>query len=122
MKNKLILFLLAFLFVRMTSAQDHPSHEHHPVTGVEPQPLLAQAIRLQEALTFLGSSLSSADSKSLKELQNKPFNQGTTQHIQDILDPYCLAIVNINPEARVKVARGNAPAKLIQGGWTSFLV
>ena len=36
--------------------------EHHPAkqgttTEVEPQPLLAQAIRLKDALSFLGSSL-----------------------------------------------------------------
>ena len=31
-------------------------------------------------------------------------------------------MVDINPEERVKVARGPAPAKLIQDGWTSFLV
>ena len=46
----------------------------------------------------------------------------TSKNIQDILDPYCLAMVSINPESRVKVDRGPAKAKLIQGGWTSFLI
>lgn len=31
-------------------------------------------------------------------------------------------MVSINPEARVKVSRGPASARLTQGGWTSFLV
>jgi hypothetical protein len=31
-------------------------------------------------------------------------------------------MININPEARVKVGRGPAKARLIQGGWVSFLV
>lgn len=39
-----------------------------------------------------------------------------------MLDPYCLAMVDINPEARVKVLRGPATAKLVEAGWTSFLI
>ncbi|HEY1165091.1 MAG TPA: CehA/McbA family metallohydrolase [Chitinophaga sp.] len=92
------------------------------IPDVEPQPLLAQALRLDEALTFLGSSLSKEDSKSLQTLQHAPLTPATADAVQQILDPYCLAMVHINPEARVKVSRGPAAAKLVQGGWTSFLV
>src|SRR5205085_5613346 len=42
--------------------------------------------------------------------------------IQNILNPYCLAFVNINPESRVKVLPGSAKPKLIQSGWVSYLV
>lgn len=101
-------------------------HEHHPPTstiaGLEPQPLLAQALRLKEALSFLGSSLSATDVKRLNDLQSKTLNTESIKTIQQILDPYCLAVVSINPEARVKVARGAASAKLIQDGWTTYLV
>ncbi len=92
------------------------------IADVEPQPLLAQASRLQESLTFLGSSLSAADARQLNALAQKIPDRQTVAQIQHILDPYCLAMVSINPEARVKVLRGPAPAKLMQGGWTSFLV
>ena len=92
------------------------------VKNVEPQPLVSQAIRLMDALSFLGSSLAAEDIKELKALQNKPAGPETSKHIQDILDPYCLALVSINPESRVKVDRGPAKARLMQGGWTSFLV
>ena len=92
------------------------------VSGVEPQPLLAQAIRLDDALSFLGSGLSGEDSARLRMLQNNIPDAETTQQIQLILDPYCLALVDINPEGRVKVARGMAAAELVQGGWKSFLV
>ena len=71
---------------------------------------------------FLGSALSKEDAKRLKELQDKPLNKETSGLIQAILDPYCLAMVDINPEARVKVLRGPAKARLVQGGWTSFLI
>jgi len=50
-------------------------HEHSTTTqkssGVEPQPLLAQAIRLKEALSFLGSALSKEDEKRLEALRDK---------------------------------------------------
>lgn len=92
------------------------------ISGVEPQPLLAQALRLKEALSFLGSSLSKEDEKRLEQLQNGQLNPETVEAVQQIFDPYCLAMININPEARVKVARGPAVARLMQNGWTSFLV
>ena len=92
------------------------------VDDAEPQPLMAQALRLNDALSFLGSALSKEDVKRLKALQEKPLTRETSTAIQHILDPYCIAMVDINPEERVKVARGPANAKLIQGGWTSFLI
>ena len=103
-------------------------HEHASssslqfVDDAEPQPLLAQALRLNDALSFLGSALSKEDIKHLKALQERTLTQETSTAIQHILDPYCIAMVDINPEERVKVERGSAPAKLIQDGWTSFLV
>ena len=39
-----------------------------------------------------------------------------------MLDARCLAGVNINPESRVKVARGPAAAELVEQGWRVFLV
>jgi hypothetical protein len=118
------------LFVALVCAHTitYAQHAHEktntpsPATTVEPQPLLAQALRLKEALSFLGSSLSKEDEQGLEALQHQPLTQKTTQAIQEILDPYCLALVNINPESRVKVARGPAAATMVQNGWTSFLV
>jgi hypothetical protein len=124
MKSTAILIIVAvFLTLPSASAQ----HQHHradqsTIAGLEPQPLLAQAFRLKEALSFLGSSLSAADEKRLEELKTKTLNAESINIVQQILDPYCLAVVNINPEARVKVTRGSAAAKLIQDGWTTFLV
>src|SRR5688572_30741830 len=109
-----ILFSLvsAMLSLNVAVAQ----HEHAPtaenlplVEGVESQPLLAQATRLSEALTFLGSSLSPADADRLLALKDKPNSPEISKQIQQILDPYCLFMVDINPEARVKVLRGPAP-------------
>src|SRR5690606_26837314 len=121
------LFLLFFACITATlplrdGYAQHTGHADHSAREVEAQPLLAQALRLEEALRFLGSALSEEDSKRLKALADLPASHTTSRGIQDILDSYCLAVVSINPEARVKVSRGLAPAQLIQGGWTSFLV
>ena len=122
MKKSFFLFLpLFFLFSFTIYAQESPG-TLPVITNVEPQPLLAQALRLDEALSFLGSSLSAEDSRRLKALRNTAPGKETIKSVQEILDPYCLAMVDINPEARVKVIRGPAQAKLTQWGWTSFVV
>ena len=46
----------------------------------------------------------------------------TTEARQRVLDRACLVGVHINPEMRVKVARGPAQAELAARGWRSFLV
>jgi len=124
-KKPMLLLLFAALSLPVILCAQHSTHHEaatnqHIISGVEPQPLLAQAIRLHEALSFLGSSLSHEDEERLMALQHQPLTAEVTKHIQEILDPYCLAMVNINPESRVKVERGPAKAKLIQGGWVSF--
>ena len=126
MLQKLLYLLLAILLLPTIFRGQHPA-EHATdsqklISGIEPQPLLAQAVRLKDALSFLGSALSIDDEKRIMDLQHHAPSQELVQEIQKILDPYCLALININPESRVKVLRGNANAKLIQNGWVSYLV
>lgn len=128
--RKISFFLpgIFFLLPGILSAQ----HQHtasvsakantDPVLIVEPQPLLSQAGRLADALSFLGSSLSPEDLSKLDQLKSRKPDSSITRAVQNILDPYCLAVVHINPEARVMATRGRAKAILIQGGWTSFLI
>lgn len=92
------------------------------IPGVPVQPLMAASMRLEESLRYLGSGLSSEDAARLKTLSEQAHTPDVAEAIQEVLDPYCLASVNINPEARVKVRRGPATAVLQQGGWKSFLV
>ena len=102
------LFIAAAIMLMCANviAQEH-DHEHHnnnPQRNIiEPQPLLAQAIRLKEAMSFLGSALSPADEKKLIALQRHKLSAETVKQIEEVLDPYCLFVVNINPESRVKV-------------------
>jgi hypothetical protein len=92
------------------------------IPNVPVQPIMAASLRLDEALRYLGSALGEADSARLKVLSEKEHTPAVAEAIQSVLDPYCLAAVNINPEARVKVMRGPAEADLQQGGWKSFLI
>ncbi|MFI5157164.1 MAG: CehA/McbA family metallohydrolase, partial [Chitinophagales bacterium] len=119
------------LLVAVWSASLKAQHESHhqaassplPIyTNVEAQPLAAQVLRLEEALNFLGSSLSTEDAEKLKAMTSMTKGPDIVKAIQAILDPYCLAMVDINPESRVKVVRGPAAARLNQAGWSSFLV
>jgi hypothetical protein len=98
------------------SAEDLPL-----VKGVEQQPLVAQAKRIAEALSYLGEPLSKEQQAAIdKAMALKP--EEAVESIQKALDARCLAGVNINPESRVKVARGPAAAELAEQGWRVFLV
>ena len=44
------------------------------------------------------------------------------QALQDVLDKHVLVVVDVNPESRVKAARGAARAELVEGGTRVFLV
>lgn len=91
-------------------------------SSIEAQPFLAQALRLQQALLFLGSPMSDEDVQRLQQLREQEPDSNTVNIIQQILDPYCIAHITISPEARVSVTKGKAKAELIQHGWKTFLV
>ncbi len=93
-----------------------------PVKGVESQPLKAQVRRLAETLGVVGTPLSKAERTRLDEILDMPDGADATVAIQRLLAPRVLAAVHVNPESRVKVARGPAPARLMQQGWRTFLV
>ena len=85
------------------------------VTGVDPQPLLAQVRRVADAAEVLGVPFSAEEKSAL--------NAGADPaKIQSVLDPRCLFVVTINPEMRVKVAPGVAKAELIEQGWRPFFI
>src|SRR5947207_3020246 len=110
-----ITFLVVFTLLpaRLTAADPLPI-----ITDVEGQPLAANAARLVTALEFLGAPLDPATAKDLAAaVEAKDIRK-----VQQILDPRVLLAVSLNPESRVKVARGPAAAKLQQGGYVPVLV
>jgi hypothetical protein len=98
------------------------AEESGAIPDVPPQALLNQAKRVAAALETTGAALRPADAARLAALGDAPHDERLARSLQEILDPYCLAVVHINPEMRVKVARGPAEARLVQGGWSAFLV
>lgn len=121
-----LFFFAAICIVNTAIAQ----HQHNSSNSAKTathwknsvQPFVSHAMRLKDALAYIGSPLSSSDEKKLEEIRKAPFTERSVQMIQEIFDPYCIALVDINPEARVKTEKGAAPAVLMQGGWKSFLV
>ena len=89
-----------------------------PRRAAEGQPLAANARRLMDALTYLGRPLP-ADQVTQLTAAIRAEDGG---RIQSLLDPQVLVVVSINPELRVKVARGPAAAVLQQAGYTPVLV
>jgi hypothetical protein len=92
------------------------------LTNVEHQPLAAQARRVAAALEMLGAPLENQANQRLMQAIASKDQDEAIKEIQAVLDPLCLAAVNINPESRVKVAVGPAGKELVQHGWTVFLV
>ncbi len=113
----LIGWMLLSFFISMGSAD-----ELDRVAGIEFQPLAAATQRLIEALDYLGSPLSENDLAAIEVALMSEDHEQAIADIQKILDAYCLAGVNINPESRVKVKEGPVNKELMQQGWRTFLV
>ncbi len=96
--------------------------ELRPIADVEAQPLKSQARRVVSALEFLGQPLTAAEQESINAAFEETDDAQAVLAIQSALASRVLAGVHINPESRVKVARGDAPAELIEQGWSLFLV
>jgi hypothetical protein len=89
-----------------------------PVVKVDGQPLAANAQRLMQALEFLGTPLA----EDVRGALQTAITRRDAAGVQAALDPQVLCVVDINPESRVKVARGPAQAVVQQAGYTPVLV
>lgn len=118
--TSLCVITILLLNVNHTSADDDP--QLTVVTNVARQPLVASVKRVVEALQFAGSPLDQQTIDKLNQAYAAEDHLVATKEIQKILDPLCLAEVNINPESRVKVAEGPVAKELTQQGWRAFLV
>ncbi len=103
--------ILPFLLgaICFATAADSP-----PLVEVEGQPLAANVQRVVQALEFLGTPLAVDVSAAVAARDGRK--------LQELLDPLVLCVADINPESRVKAARGPAKAVLQQAGYTPVLV
>src|SRR5262245_30012005 len=92
------------------------------LAAVETQPLVAQVRRLLDAMEYLGEPFSAGERERLEAAANVSDEARAIDDTQRILDARCLVSVRINPESRVSVERGAAPARLVEQGWRAYLI
>ena len=90
------------------------------VKTVETQPLLAQVKRLDLALQALGQPLPTEARKVIAELKAVDPNGPAT--LQKLLDPLCLAVVEIGDKGVEKVTPAPGKHELLEQGWRVSLV
>jgi hypothetical protein len=88
------------------------------IVTVDAQPLAANIERVIAALDSLGAPFPAG----LRSELLAAGQQRDAAKLQELIDPRVLLAVHINPEVRVRVARGPAPAELQQAGYTPVLV
>jgi hypothetical protein len=113
------LFLLAAM---LNVAGPASGNEAPRAPDEELQPLAVHVQRLVDAMDYLGIPIDEAGRRQIERASRLENETDAVQLVQDVLDPLCLLRVHINPESRVKVDRGPAPAVLTEHGWTQFLV
>jgi hypothetical protein len=86
------------------------------------QPLAAQIRRLLVALESAGEPFPPTEVAALNSAFTSISEEQGVDQIQSILDQHVLINVEINPESRVSVSRGQAKAQLVEQGWRTFLV
>ena len=116
------ILIWVLIFSIMAPAASVISAEVPVVADVAWQPLKAQVRRIIEATDYLGVPFSDNEKTAIESAMKAPDAAFGSRQIQSILDKHCLYLVNINPEMRVKVAKGPAAPELMQHGWTQFLV
>jgi hypothetical protein len=77
---------------------------------------------VETTLGYLGEPLAQRDHDAINEAIAKTDEAAAIAQLEQVLDKYALAIVDINPESRVKVQPGPAKPELVEAGSRLFLV
>jgi hypothetical protein len=91
-------------------------------TRVPLQPLAQKVRQVETSLAYLGQPLTSNDQDAINQAIGNANEAAAIGHLEEILDKYTLAIVDINAEGRVKVQAGPAKPELVETGTRVFLV
>ncbi|HXT25136.1 MAG TPA: hypothetical protein VN749_09955, partial [Candidatus Eisenbacteria bacterium] len=86
------------------------------------QPFAQQVRQVETTLAYLGQPLTQKDHEAINLAIAEADEADAVRRLEQILDNYTLAIVEINPESRVKVQAGAAKAELVESGTRIFLV
>ena len=117
----LVAFALAVFASARLRAGSGTAADAPPVTA-EPQPFNLLARRVVTALDQLGQPLPASDRQGFDDALASDDTDAGVADAMSVLDRHTLAVVQINPEARVSVTRGAATPALVQAGTRLFLV
>jgi hypothetical protein len=92
-----------------------------PETDIPLQPVALQISRLQNTMEFLGQPRP-RQKRQLADAVANDSESVAVSAIQMALDPFVLAVVDINAESWVKVQHGAARSEVVQNGSRFFLV
>ena len=109
--------LAAFCAALLFEAAPLPAQ---PTTAL--QPLAQQVRRLEDAMNYLGQPFPAEVHHGINQAVGMEDEAAAVARLQELLDPYVLVEVIINPESRVKVAPGAADPVLVEKGTRLFLV
>jgi hypothetical protein len=93
-----------------------------PSPAVPLQPLAQQVRQMEAALSYLGQPFSADELARIDEAIADAQESEAVKRLQSVLDRHVLALVQINPESRVKVEQGPAKPELVEAGTRLFLV
>jgi hypothetical protein len=91
-------------------------------TRVPLQPFAQQVRQVETSLAYLGQPLAQNDGDAINQAIGNANEAAAIDRLEQILDKYTLAIVDINAESRVKVQPGPAKPELVEAGARIFLV
>jgi hypothetical protein len=117
---------LIFLLIALLGMRDASGQSPLPVIeGVDAQTLRLQCRQLLDVLAKTKASLPKETEPELRDLvtdDKKAGDEAAGEKIQKLLNTQCLVAVSINPESRVKAARGPRSAELVVGKESVFLI
>jgi len=91
-------------------------------TRVPLQPFAQQVRQVETSVAYLGQPLAQNDGEAINHAIGDADEAAAIERLEQILDKYVLAIVDINAEGRVKVQAGSAKPELVEAGTRIFLV
>ena len=104
------LFALQTLFLLINAGLVALGDEPTPtqLINVPRQPMLAQVHRLTEALEVVGNPFDAETTQQLIALKSEADASKVVSEVQRLLDPFCIATVDLQPSGPPEVTRGTA--------------
>jgi hypothetical protein len=112
----------AYTFVAALAVIANAQEAQLPTPAVSLQPLAQQVRQMETALSYLGQPFSADELARIDDAIGDKQENEAVRRLQSVLDPHVLALVDINPESRVKVEQGPAKPELVEAGTRLFLV